>query len=338
MLKNLSTFPTFNTSSPTWFDNNFALLKLVNYWMVLLCFGGILILGVFGNLYAWAVLVYDSRYESSKNSSISSAFASCWSCSNTNPSTFLIEVILLLDAFTVGAGAANHFGSAFGFTLRNWCTIACISHYFVDHFARDWALWNEGLFSVMRLVAVTWPHKIRVPFIHISHLIILFSIKTFSYHYLQLIFTLNRVKLFILLMGLILLAKNAPQAGLQQVIPTSSGPTCYYPVAVFSLVFTVIEFGVEVLVPYPVYFVCSTIVAYQVSKALQQHHHLVHSIERSASGRRKGEFEKISTKEENSSGAVRLLLINNVSFVLLYSPYNVYRVFQVRHYFLNSKL
>lgn len=139
------------------------------------------------------------------------------------------------------------------------------------------------------------------------------------------------MKFIVLVLALMLFAKNAPQAGFQEVIQTSSGPTCYYPIAILSLVFTIIEFGVEVIVPYPVYVMCSTLVAFQVSRSLRRRFHLVHNVERSFSGRKEAESaEKVIMKEESSTGTVRLLLINNVSFVLLYSPYNVFRVFQVR--------
>lgn len=167
MFANLSSISNTSASTSSWYEENLLLIKSFRYWMVLLCFGAILVVGVFGNLYAWAVMVYSSRNDSSTTSSVSTSYSSCISCKNTNPSTFIIELILLLDAFTVAAGAVNHFGSAFGFSLRNSSTPACVSHYFVDHFARDCSLWREGLFSVMRLVAVTWPHKLRVLIISI---------------------------------------------------------------------------------------------------------------------------------------------------------------------------
>ena len=263
----------------------------VKYFVVVIAFGTIIFIGVVGNLLGFFLLVMTDHKE------------------ELNASSICIRYTIIADIVAVGFGSVNHWlSSLISFGLRDYATWTCQGHFFITHSAREMSIWFEILFSIIRVVAVTLPHKLRV------------------------IFTVRRTRISCGIISIFIVIKYLAHSLSQRVQEFSWGKKCYFLSDFNAILFGVLELITSVVIPYPIYVISSIVVGWKIGRALKKRLTLTH-----ASDHTLHHEMKHILSEEKSKGTNRLLFLNNFAFAFMYSPYTIYRVFEATHSLLETQ-
>ena len=257
-------------------------LLFLKYHAVVFGFGLVIFLGLVGNSYSFVIQLIIEKH------SRSSATSLC------------IKYMTLSNLGSVVIGASNHWlSSLLTFSIREYSTWACQLHFFLTHLATENSIWFEIIFSIIRVVAVTWPLKVHI------------------------IFTKNFTGVCLIIVTILVILKNIGQSLSQGVVQLPWGRKCLFPIAYLGYVFSVLEFVTIVIIPYILYLSTSFIVLYKIAQSRKLHRSMM-STRFTASSR----ALKDVIADEESKGTTNLLFLNNFAFVLLYAPYMVYRVLE----------
>lgn len=259
------------------------------YGVIVFGFGLVILLGFLGNGICMYVQIRMMRLEGISSRS------------------FCILCLTLANLLSILVGATNHwFTQLIPFSVENYAVWTCKIHYFLTRLMTESSIWFQVIFSLMRLVAVTWPHKVH------------------------LIFSLRTVKLCTLFAMCFVTASNLPRVLAYEIIKYPGVLRCLIADNSFAYASTILDFFSVLILPDLILFFTTLMVGYELGMAMKTKSSLVHSQFQS-------QPEKEMLAEESVRGTTRYMFINNFTYIICYAPALIYKVYEAySHPFISA--